>query len=61
MIFLDSPSLNAPKEKWVEWLGRLDKMNKRDETVKFAIARARRVIETKEAFEAQHAQELQTA
>ncbi|CAB3752434.1 hypothetical protein [Paraburkholderia humisilvae] len=44
MKFLESPDLGDPKEVWVEWLSQLKAMNRRDESVKFAIRRAETVI-----------------
>ena len=51
MMFLESPDLGDPKEVWVDWLSQLRTMNRRDESVKFAIRRAEAVIAEMDSWE----------
>jgi len=51
MKFLESPDLGDPKEVWVDWLSQLKTMDRRDESVKFALRRAEAVIAELESLE----------
>lgn len=44
MIFLDGPCIGESKEAWEVWLKDLSTMNQRDESVKFAIKLADRIL-----------------
>jgi hypothetical protein len=45
MIFLVSPDLGDTKEQWMEWLSLLGTMNQHDISVKFAVSRAKRIMQ----------------
>lgn len=44
MLFLESPALTASRKDWESWLSKLQKMNKRDSSVAFALKRAEGVL-----------------
>jgi hypothetical protein len=44
MKFLTSPDVGAPRAEWETWLVQLRQMDRRDESVIFAIRRAQAVL-----------------
>ncbi len=61
MIFLESPALTAPKAEWEAWQAKLQKMNGRDESVKFARKRAASVLQRYTEREQYHSQQSAVA